>query len=208
MSMAAKVAIVTDSAPQFFEHQLARAKLERHCETSDIVDAYLVALLVDHVLPSRRMSLVYDRSIVLLLAEALSWHGAKRLRRLRMLGDAVLFTSGFFEERLVRAGTDPEYVQGLGARAYAEAGRTLKVAGRHVDASRVPDLFAELSDAFPALVEVIREIAFSLEANVPHDELGTLSLYERWLATGSTTLAHALAERGVVPIRETSSPTN
>ena len=204
-SMAANVPIVMDSAPTFFQRELERAKLERHCETSDIVDAYLVALLVDHILPGHRLSLVHEHSIAVLLAEALTWHGEKRLRRLRTLGDSVLFTSGFFEERLARAGIDPAYVHGLGARAYAEAGRTLGFSTGAFDASRVPDLFAELANAFEALVMVLRELAFALEANSLRDEAGTLSLYERWLATGSTTLAQALAQRGVMPLRHPST---
>ncbi len=203
--MVADLSIVLEPAPQFFRRQLHRAKLERQVATSEVVDTYLIAVLVDHVLPGRLLSLVYDHSIALLLAEALTWHGARRLERLQALGDAVLFSSGFFAERLARAAVDPGFFHGLGARAYAEAGRMLEGTSALPDPTQVPDLFAELAAEFPALVEVLREMALALEAEALTGHAGILSLYERWLATGSSTLAQALAQRGVVPTRDPST---
>jgi hypothetical protein len=70
--------------------------------------------------------------------------------------------------------------------------------------STVPDVFGELSARFDAFVELLESVSDRLVAQGSTGSPGgVLKLYERWMKTGSSDIAAALGEHGLVPQRGT-----
>ncbi|MET0595145.1 MAG: hypothetical protein ABW133_20765, partial [Polyangiaceae bacterium] len=63
------------------------------------------------------------------------------------------------------------------------------------------NVFLELSSKFDRCVGVINTVADSTMAQQARGERGVVMLYEKWLRSGSTTLAKELGARGLVPRR-------
>ncbi|HEY4107000.1 MAG TPA: hypothetical protein VGM44_24035, partial [Polyangiaceae bacterium] len=138
--------------------------------------------------------------LTLLLDEALHMAGSERFERLRCLGDGVLYTSGFFADRLSTRGVELRYVCSLGARAYDSAASMLSQGTR--EAHGAPDVFRELSDNFATFAEIVSRVAEAVQVNSAHNSnREVLRLYERWSHSGSASLAAALAGRGLTPQR-------
>lgn len=187
----------------FFHEALTAALVERKVEASAPTEHYLVALLSDFVHPDELAQETFERPLPLLLAEALSMVGRERFERLRTLGDAVLYTSGFFLDHLRTRGVQLSYVSSLGARAYDGAAGMLRQADRGSgEGARAPELFEELAQNFTPFAEVLATLANGLLARAAHGtDSGALRVYEKWLETGSPELARALMSRGIAPIR-------
>jgi len=185
----------------FFREALGLALTERNVATSAPTEHYLVALLVDFVQPDELAHEALERPIPFLLSEAMNTVGRERFDRLRALGDAVLFTSGFFKDHYETRGLRLQYVSSLGARAYDGAASMLRTTDRS-NGPRAPELFEELADKFTAFVHVLGNVADGFFArSAQSGDSGTLRVYERWLHTGSRQLAAALANRGLMPSR-------
>jgi hypothetical protein len=188
----------------FFHEALNAAFSERQVEATEPTSHYLVALLADFAKPDELTHESFERPLPLLLEEALASTGRERFDRLRALGDSVLYTSGFFLDHLETRGVELSYVSVLGARAYDSAASMLRHGGRATgtDAQKAPELFEELSQKFLRFARVLATVADGLFANSAHvNDRGVLRIYERWLRTGSSQLASALAAHGVVPTR-------
>jgi len=186
----------------FFRPALATALSERRVSASEPTAHYLVALLVDFAHPGGMVSETLERPLPVLLEEAMKASGHERFERLRCLGDSVLYTSGFFLDHLETHGVELSYVSTLGARAYGNAASMLRRTGGGDDTPRAPELFEELAEKFAPFAEVLATLADGLFANSARSsDAGSVKLYERWLRTGSTQLANALAERGLTPTR-------
>jgi len=112
----------------------------------------------------------------------------------------VLYVTGFFSDHLQTRGVELGYVSSLGARAYDSASSMLRRAVGTPD-TRAPDVFRELADNFNMFTALLARVADALFANSVRSESAVLKLYERWLRTGSTSLATALAARGMLAIR-------
>ncbi len=98
------------------------------------------------------------------------------------------------------------YVTNVGATAYRGAASMLRRPGMDATepAKRLEtdeNVFSELSQKFDTFVEVLTTVAESTLAQQAHGERGILKLYERWLRSGSATLAKELGARGLVPVR-------
>jgi hypothetical protein len=185
------------SVAGFFHEVVEEAIKARRVEATDGATRYLVALLADYAHPGQDAEDALDRPLTLLLDEALRAPDAgERFKRLRVIGDGVLYGVGFFGDHFEARGVDLKYLQGLGTRAYGAASSIL----RH-GPDDGPDLFGELSEKFGAFVEVVGEVADATIAMGTASSKGLLLVYERWLKTGSETLATALTSRGMVPTR-------
>jgi hypothetical protein len=132
-----------------------------------------------------------------LLDEALHAPGQERFEKLRVLGDGVLYVSGFFAPHLETRGVEVRYVTSLGARAYDGAGKML----RGASGDGAPDLFFELSENFERFAELLSAVAQKLSLAAAPSSQGLLKLYERWLKTGSEDIGTELMQRGVLPTR-------
>jgi hypothetical protein len=188
----------------FFREPLVEALAQRRVEATAPTEHYLVALLVDFARPAELARETLDRPLLFLLEDALASTGKDRFERLRSLGDAVLYTSGFFLDHLATRGIELSYVSALGARAYGSAASMLRHAARNAGAEgqTAPELFEELAGKFPIFAQVIATVADGLFANAAHaSDSSMLKVYERWLRTGSAQLASTLASRGMVATR-------
>jgi hypothetical protein len=185
----------------FFYQVIDDAIEEKRVTATETAEYYLVALLEDYVKPDPSATRAFERPLTLLLHEALNAEETQRFDRLRMLGDGVLYTSGFFAEHLKNRGVELDYITGLGARAYEGAATVLR-RGTFQDTPQSPDLFRELAENFHGFVNVLSNVADRLQANAAQSSAANaLKLYERWLRTGSAPLAAALTQRGLIPVK-------
>jgi hypothetical protein len=185
----------------FFRELVELGIKKRGFEPSSATASYVVSLLADSAKPNAStLNVMGESSMTLLLAEALSSHGAARFEKLRLLGDGVLFVSGFFSDHLTRRGLEPYFVRGLGATAYGGAASML----RRVGASPTgPDIFGELSHNFEMFVELVSWVSEELAARAVRDDASLLEVYERWLRDESDTLTELLITHGLLPQRKT-----
>lgn len=173
----------------FFREQVTEALRSLEVTTAQDTTHYLVELLAGYAVSEK----VQDVSspFVELLAHALRASGQERMYRLRNLGDAALYVSGFFPDSYEKRGVTHPYVVAMGARAYGEvsrAARWQRAAHRF--------LFEELADRFEAFARVLDEVR---EQTAQRTDGELVQIYERWCSTRSPQLLRRLARRGVTP---------
>jgi hypothetical protein len=184
----------------FFHDVVDDAMKKKRVEATEAAEYYLVSLLTDYARPDARSNEALERPLTLLLDEAMHASGKERFEKLRVLGDGVLYVSGFFAPHLETRGVEVRYVTSLGARAYDGAGRMLRGANDNND-NAAPDLFFELAENFERFAELLSAVAEQLSLAAAPTSVGVLNLYERWLKTGSAELGTELMQRGVLPVR-------
>ena len=189
----------------FFRELVGQAISHSGFEPSTAGASYVVSLLADSAKPNASPlnvmgEVMGESSFTLMLAKALESHGAARFEKLRLLGDGVLYVSGFFSEHLERRGLAPYYVRGLGATAYGNAASMLRSVG---SSSTGPDVFSELSHNFERFVQLINVVSEELSARAVRDDASLLDMYERWLKVQSDHLTELLIAQGVLPQRKT-----
>jgi hypothetical protein len=188
--------VAAESIASFFDEALEDALKVRGVDASASATRYIVGVLADYAHPGQGLEPL-GRPLALSLQEALvTSEPAERFSRLRQLGDAVLYASGFFADHFAARGLETRYVSTIGSRAYVSAGAML-----HAGSSSI-DLFDELARGFEQFARVLGEVADrTLAQQGAGDSRGLLRLYERWLKTGSDTMAEALVEHGIFPTR-------
>jgi hypothetical protein len=197
--------IATNSITGFFEEVVEDARqtvvTTRGVDVTDGATSYVVGLLADYARPDHAAKGQMERPLAFLLDEALhTVEPGERFDRLRTLGDAVLYSCGFFADHFEARGVEKTYLFGIGTTAYGAASSMLLYPTVE-EATKKVDIFGELSSKFEALVEIISEVADSTIAKSAPGSLGVLKLYERWLKTGSSRLASELHAHGFVPMR-------
>ena len=199
---------LANSVGSFFHEAIGEAVRDRQVEATEQARSYLVALLSDFAHPNEERDDTFERPLAFLLDEALRTTGAQRFQRLRTLGDGVLYITGFFGDHIENRGVDVGYVTSVGATAYRGVASMLRrpaaEAGDAPGAKRHDtddNVFTELSQNFDRFVEVLTTVADATLAQQARGERGVVMLYERWLKSGSTTLAKELGARGLVPHR-------
>jgi hypothetical protein len=163
--------------------------------TAMATEHYLVNLLAGFAAADRISEM--GTPFVEQLGKALSVSGPERANRMRSLGDAALFTSGFLSDSFTARGVTQTYVIAIGARAYGEVGRTR--ATSLADAGPEPEVFVELADRFEAFSRVLDEVR-EQTAMCTDGEL--VRLYDRWCTTRSPELFRRLHRRGVGPLNQ------
>lgn len=181
----------------FFHDVVDDAMRKKHVAATQAAEYYLVSLLTDYARPDPRCNETLERPLTLLLDEALHAPGQERFEKLRVLGDGVLYVSGFFAPHLETRGVEVRYVTALGARAYDGAGKLLRGSA----GEGAPDLFFELAENFELFADLLSAVAEKLSLSATPSSTRVLKLYERWLKTGSDALSSELIERGVLPVR-------
>lgn len=184
----------------FFRELVDEASKNHGFEPSMASASYVVGLLADSAKPNpSTLTVMGESSMTLMLAEAFQSQGAARFEKLRLLGDGVLFVSGFFSEHLERRGLAPYYVRGLGATAYGGAASMLRSVGAH---STGPDVFSELAHNFEMFVKLLSSVSEELSARAVRDDASLLDVYERWLTAQSDCLTELLLAHGMLPQRK------
>ena len=174
-----------DNVQAFFGEHVARALRDLRLTTEPATEGYLVGLLSGYAVSEQIQ--VLAQPLVALLQRALDAQGSERQLRMRELGDAALFLSGFFPDSFERRGLDAGYAASMGGRAYLLAGSQDRNGARRQVLSELARRFVE----FARVLDEVRErTALSTDGEV-------LRLYERWLHSGSPAVARRLARRGV-----------
>jgi hypothetical protein len=191
---------IAPSISEYFQEVVTDAIRTRRVEATQAASHYIVGLLVSFAHPDEEVEATFDRPLTFLLREALEATGAERFRRLRALGDGVLYALGFFGEAIEVRGVDRGYVVTVGSTAYHGAASMLRRGARE-PADDGPDVLVELAEKFDRFAGVLSEVAEGSLAKSAHDDGSIVKLYERWLRTGSARLAAELGARGLVPNR-------
>lgn len=195
--------VASASVEGFFEEIVADALKARKLSPSEPVRAYVVALLADLAKPGNPVEKTLERPLTLLLDEALHTESlGDRFEKLRVLGDGVLYSSGFFADHFEARGVDSKYVIGIGKTAYETAGSLIRSSSSSTSVSEQAeqiDIFHELATSFSSFVEVIADVANTTVAKGVATSKGLVRLYERWLKTRSGVLADALSSHGFNP---------
>jgi hypothetical protein len=182
----------------YFREQVTHAARNQGVRVTETTEFYVVNLLCEFM-STRRLygeregGRSTHEPLALMWKRALESGPDARIPILKRLGDLSLYVSGFFHASLSRRMVDVDYYIAMGGNAYDTVA---SLVGGRSGGDAFQDVYAELSDKFKALVDVLGEVAESSSFNGSQRDL--LRLYERWLRTGSRRLAARLAEMGVV----------
>lgn len=197
--------VASASVEGYFEEIVEDAIRARKLSPSEPARAYVVALLADLAKPGNPVEKTLERPLTLLLDEALHAESlGDRFEKLRVLGDGVLYSSGFFADHFEARGVDSKYVIGIGKTAYETAGSLIRSgsSSRTVNEQATQiDIFHELAASFATFVDVIADVANTTVAHGVATSKGLVRLYERWLKTKSGVLESALTSHGFVTPR-------
>jgi len=187
---------LTANLDEYFREPVTQAIRGRDVDASSATESYLVQLLSDFAKPTAETTSALTQPVTFLLRDAMGAAGQERFKRLQSLGDGVLYSMGFFGDKLRKV--DEGYVAHVGSSAYEHAARMLRTGQAPVEG---PNVLDELASKFARFVEVLRYVADWFAAKAAHDESALVRLYERWLRTGSTVLQNELGQRGLVLMR-------
>jgi hypothetical protein len=191
---------IAPSIAEYFDEVVTDALRSRRIEATPAASHYIVELLVSYAHPDEDSGRAFDRPLTFQLQDALQATGAERFRRLRALGDGVLYALGFFGDHIEGRGVDRGYVVTVGTTAYSSAA-SMMLRPLHAPAPEGPDVLGELAAKFDRFARVLADVAESAMAKAARDDGAVVRLYERWLKTGSGRLAEELGARGLVPAR-------
>ncbi|MBX2869047.1 MAG: hypothetical protein KTR18_10245 [Acidiferrobacterales bacterium] len=187
----------TGSVESFFHESLIDLKERRQSEVSDSSLAYLVNLLsrflhADQLFEWEKEAGFGLPTLAFMYGKAM--HSPDRNQRisvLRRLGDVALFVAGLFGPGLTRKLAGMNYYIDMGGGAYGMVYNNLE---KHRSGTMDPDVFRELSEHFPELVELLDEFAQDTSLRTDRD---LLTLYEHWLRNNNPATAARLAAQGV-----------
>lgn len=185
---------------EYFHEKVRKVRRRQKIELTEMAEFYLVHLLSDTV---GTKDWVQGEPVALLYGRALEAPDAKEQFRLfKEVGDRSLYVSGFFGDSLSRRSVDIDYFISMGGLAYNFVSAMAESKHR----SNVhPEIFAELSEKFARLVDLLSEISES--AGILSDQ-DVVRLYERWLKTKSNRLLKILSKKGIIPVGERRASSN
>jgi hypothetical protein len=160
---------LSPSMTSFFEGVVTEVVESRGVDASPGAIRYVVGLLCDFAHPDAETEGTLSQPVTFLYRDALHATGAERFRKLRALGDGVLYGAGFFGGHIEQRGVDRAYVVGVGATAYDQAASMLRRGGV---APGGPDVFGELARKFERFVELVAAVAESTLAAAARDARG------------------------------------
>ena len=182
-------ALVRNETPSEYFRELVESALQRQqVAARDLTAFYLVNLLTGFVHVDRTDALEDEEPLGVRFARALQAAGIRQRDGLRQVGDLSLFISGFFADSLNRRLVDIDYYIQLGGSAYGSLARQ--------GHATFGEVFIELSEKFPAFVDVLCEVS---ERSALASNSDVLRLYEKWLRTKSPRSGDLLVSRGIVP---------
>lgn len=172
--------ISRESAVEYFTDLVDHALDRQGLHADRLTSAYVVNLLAGFLRPP----VGADEPLALQLLRVLEGDGGDRRQGFKQIGDAALFTSGFFSDSL-HASID--YYVAMGRQAYA----TLS----YLETDARASVYGELAGKFVGFVDVLSDVSERTSCTTSAD---LLRLYERWLKTGSVRSGRLLVEHGVV----------
>ena len=182
-------ALVRNETPSEYFRELVESALQhQHLAARDLTSFYLVNLLTGFMHVNRGDPADDGEPLGVRFAKALQDAGIRQRDGLRQVGDLSLFISGFFADSLNRSLVDIDYYIQLGGSAYGSLARQGDMT--------FGEAFQELSEKFPAFVDVLGEVS---ERSALASNSDVLRLYEKWLRTKSRRSGDLLAAKGIVP---------
>ncbi len=94
----------------------------------------------------------FHKPAAMLLGEAMNSVGERRIEAYRRLGDASLFSCGFFGKHLARTPVSPGYYQSVGRTAYSRLGEIMEF---KQPGGTFNVVFTELAQKFDDIVEAL-----------------------------------------------------
>lgn len=184
---------------EFFRGTVKKVRQRHPYPATTAAESYLVDLMAEQavVVPEPDE---FRQPLTLVLAEANQKIGFERFERLRRVGDKILYMLGFFADFLGHHAVTLNYVETLGASAYASAGKM-----RVGDCPERRQVMTEISRDFHMFVDLIHAVSDTLSVGAARSHAALVEIYERWLETGSDALAEGLLDRGLVPCRSRGS---
>ena len=176
----------SESPIEYFRDLVESALHHQHVAVRELTSFYVVNLLAGFV-HAEQSGLHEDEALGIRFVKALQSGGTAQRDGLRRVGDTSLFLSGFFSDSFNRRLVDIDYYMKLGERAYGSLARQDDALG---------DVFDELAEKFPALVDVLAEVS---ESTALGSDADVMRLYEKWLRTGSPRTSSKLVARGIIP---------
>jgi hypothetical protein len=179
-----------EAVTEYFRELVDDAVSRQQLDVDAMTSYYVVQLLATFARTDSSASETFwgDAPMAARLGEALGTGGRRQRMLLRQVGDAALFLSGFFPDRLRRSLVDVDYYMRLGGYAYGSLSQ---------DDDMLAPVFGELAEHFGGFVEVLGEISEKSALSTTTD---LLRLYERWLRTGNLRHATHLLQQGVLPV--------
>lgn len=179
-----------EGVTEYFRGLVEEALDHQGVDVEDLTAYYVVQLLTSfsRTDAARGEGMWSDAPLAIRLGRALETGGSRQRLLLRQVGDASLFLSGFFPDRLRRSLVDVRYYASLGGFAYGSLSRS-------ADEALAP-VYGELAERFDSLVDVLEEVSERTALTSSND---LLRLYERWLQTGSARSGQRLVAQGVIP---------
>jgi hypothetical protein len=186
-----------EGVTEYFRELVDVAAGQQRLALDPMTSYYVVQLLTTFARTDAPASEAFwtDQPMGALLGEAIAMGGSEQRRRLRKVGDAALFLSGLFPDRLRRSLVDVDYYMRIGGIAYDSLS--------HDEADLFATAFAELATRFGDVADVLADVGDRCQLSSPAD---LLRLYERWQKTGSAHCARRLVARGVVPVAPSTLP--
>ena len=182
---------------EFFRDAVGAALKRTGLALSEQAEAYVVQLLAEFA-RSERMYLGTDRgeppALATMLSRAQEAVPEEALRIYKHMGDSSLYLSGFFTEAVQKKLVSVDYYVSMGESAYASVAGIMRST-----AARASALYAELSDRFGELVDLLNAVSLiAVEDNPAVSDGKVFELMERYRRTGRPELLRALAAFGIV----------
>lgn len=184
---------------EFFTQKVQTSLEAQGARISKEVEFYLVQLLLHFSLSENFFSVdekgrFTQRPLALKLYDAtFAEHEGKRFYHLKSLGDTALYQAGVFYEGLCHQIIDVDYYINMGGQAYSSLAN---LSTTRSPVERLKEIFAELSENFRELVEVLY---LSCESEIVRTDNDVLKLLDRYFKTRSKKAKELLSEQGIFP---------
>lgn len=170
----------------YFNSHIREAAEATGANLSPDTQLYLATLLTDRVRSDHAR--VTADTLAEIHAAAANSRPGERARAYRELGDRALYSVGYFTEHCTRRTVSERYYFDMGSAAYYQVDQVFK----RWFADAFGHVFKELAERFHTCVDVFKAVRET------HRDDDVITLYERWLATGSNTLASKLHTKGLL----------
>lgn len=170
----------------YFNSHIQEAAESTGADLSSDTQLYLATLLTERVRSDQDR--VSADTLAEIHAKAANSRPGERARVYRELGDRALYSVGYFTEHCTRRTVNERYYLDMGSAAYYQVDQVFK----RWFADAFGDVFTELAERFLTCVDIFKAVRES------HRDDDLVALYERWVATGSTTLASRLQAKGLL----------
>lgn len=193
--------VTSSTMREYFREAVLTARKKTRVSMSEQAEAYVVHLLCEFARSENAWAGTdpgEKPAMAVLLGRAQEAEPGEAVRIYKHMGDSSLYLSGFFQEAVERTAVNVGYYMSMGGSAYASVAGLMRPMAATSSA-----LFAELSDRFCELVELLTAVSLhgeteKTEGKQPPSDKKILELIERYRRTGRPELLDALEAAGVV----------